>query len=125
MISAPETIPNETLAEPENLAKLHLRIEGTESDEQEQILARFPVVIGRGPQADLQLRDRLVSRVHFEVVANVHHLMLFDRSSRNGTFVNGEQVTQAKLSTGDRILVGTTRVTVVGIDLSPPSPDGI
>ncbi|MBL4687263.1 MAG: response regulator [Nannocystaceae bacterium] len=67
------------------------------------------IVIGRDPECTIHLRDSSVSRAHVRVhaLADGSH-ELVDLRSSNGTRVNGERVTKARLRHGDRIGVGKT-----------------
>lgn len=67
-----------------------------------------PVVLGRSSTADIQIRDAKLSRRHCEVRATPTGYLLRDLQSRNGTFVNGARVTEARLRDGDRIQAGLT-----------------
>ncbi len=63
--------------------------------------------IGRAIGADFILDESLVSRVHCRVEVNVSgDLDVTDLGSTNGTFVNGNRVTTARLVPGDRMKVG-------------------
>lgn len=63
--------------------------------------------IGRATGADFILDESLVSRVHCRVEVNVSgDLDITDLGSTNGTFVNGNRVTTARLVPGDRLKVG-------------------
>ena len=64
--------------------------------------------IGRRTAADLQIASTDVSRDHAEILHNGNQYILRDRGSRYGTFVNGEQVTERALLSGDRIRLGRT-----------------
>ena len=66
--------------------------------------ARFE--IGRRETNDLRLAGSEVSRDHAEIVVENGRTMLRDRSSRYGTYVNGEQVSEHALAHGDRIRLG-------------------
>ena len=81
---------------------------------------RYPLmgaltVLGRDDSADIILDDPGISRRHSElrVTLDGPHVVttIRDLGSTNGTFVNGERVTSAHLSDGDRITVGRTSVT--------------
>lgn len=75
---------------------------------------RFPLVtgdnrIGRGPNNRLRLTDRTVSNQHAIVRMAPGQALLFDDSSTNGTYLNGQRVLQPRpLTPGDRITVGRT-----------------
>jgi serine phosphatase RsbU (regulator of sigma subunit) len=62
--------------------------------------------IGRRETNDLRLAGSEVSREHAEIVSEGGRFTLHDRSSRYGTFVNGEQVTERVLAPGDKIRLG-------------------
>jgi len=62
--------------------------------------------IGRRETNDLRLAGSEVSRDHAQIVLEGSKYVLRDRSSRYGTYVNGEQVTEHALAHGDRIRLG-------------------
>src|SRR5215216_4828241 len=64
--------------------------------------------IGRRTNADLQVVNSDVSREHAEITKDETGFLLRDRGSRYGTFVNGEAVTERRLTHGDRIRLGRT-----------------
>ncbi|HPO73690.1 MAG TPA: FHA domain-containing protein, partial [Armatimonadota bacterium] len=69
------------------------------------------VVIGRAAEADLSLlQDNTVSRRHASVVPQDGGYLIRDEGSSNGTFVNGQRVTERLLQLGDEIQVGSTRI---------------
>ncbi len=63
-------------------------------------------VIGRRTTADLQLNSTDVSREHAEILHDGGRYRLRDRGSRFGTFVNGDQVSEHTLTSGDTIRLG-------------------
>ena len=65
-------------------------------------LSRSETVVGRGERCDVTLPEDHVSRTHFVVRRIGERYELVDRS-RNGTFLNGEAVSEAALQAGDRI----------------------
>jgi nitrite reductase (NADH) large subunit len=80
--------------------------------------------IGRRPEMDLVLADSLVSGVHAEVRLIGQAYAIADAGSRNGTFVNEQQVTApTTLADGDAIRVGTTRISFAQPKPAPvPAP---
>src|SRR3954447_23906043 len=62
--------------------------------------------IGRRETNDLRLAGSEVSRDHAEIVAANDGYLVRDRSSRYGTYVNGDQITERPLVHGDRIRLG-------------------
>ncbi len=83
--------------------------------------------VGRSSDADLMLVEGMVSREHAQFVVAAGKLEIVDHGSTNGTFVNGERVTERHLVEGDRVLIGTTILKVVKSHLPvgtrpPPRP---
>src|SRR2546428_409123 len=62
--------------------------------------------IGRRTESDLRVVSSDVSRDHAEIIRNGDGYLVRDRSSRYGTFVNGDGVTERALTHGDRIRLG-------------------
>lgn len=72
----------------------------------------LPSVIGRGEEADLQIRDHWSSRCHCRLFERDGRLMVADLQSCNGTRVNGERIEEVELHSGDRLTIGITTVRV-------------
>ncbi len=88
------------------------------------------LIIGRGSEFDMVLDEDMVSRRHTKIATYHGQIVLQDLKSTNGTFVNGERVSVARLKIGDKILVGTSLMEVIlkegtGISLQPPGPNPI
>jgi sigma-B regulation protein RsbU (phosphoserine phosphatase) len=66
------------------------------------------LTIGRRTESDVRLVGSDVSREHAEILQKDGALVLLDRGSRYGTFVNGEAVTEHRLAHGDRVQFGRT-----------------
>ena len=62
--------------------------------------------IGRRTESDLRLVGSDVSREHAEIVKQNGDWILRDKGSRYGTYVNGEAITEHKLTHGDRVQFG-------------------
>ncbi len=73
-------------------------------------IAKSETVIGRGSQADIHVVDDGISRRHAMIVHQGAQVMIKDLGSTNGTFCNGEKVTEQALSDGDKIQVGSTTI---------------
>jgi DNA-binding response OmpR family regulator len=70
------------------------------------ILDREIIRLGRWPDNDIVLPDRRVSRHHAEIRRVGSNLLLQDRGSTNGTFVNGARIAEPyTLQDGDRIQI--------------------
>ncbi len=81
---------------------------------------RYPLmgaltILGRDDSADILLDDPGISRRHSEIRVTTdgpHHVCsIRDLDSTNGTFLNGERISSARLEDGDRVTVGRTSVT--------------
>ena len=62
--------------------------------------------IGREWDNDLQISDPKVSRYHCILEREGRQLFIRDLESSNGTYVNGERISQKTLSGGERIQIG-------------------
>ena len=70
--------------------------------------------IGRAVGADFIVDAPLVSRVHCRLTALPSgELEVRDLNSTNGTFVNGQRVESARLSSGDHLGVGRVELVVL------------
>jgi hypothetical protein len=67
------------------------------------------VSIGRDLSNDLVIESAEVSRFHAELQSSAGSVMVTDRNSMNGTFVNGSQIAGSRMvDSGDQIVFGTT-----------------
>ena len=84
------------------------------------------VRIGRSRSCDLALRSPDASRRHAEIVLGASGWLVRDLDSTNGTFVNGERVSERALHPGDRIEIGGDAITFceVGVELDAPATSG-
>ena len=64
--------------------------------------------IGRGLECDVVLSDPLSSRVHSIVVCEEGLWWVRDAGSRNGTYLNGQKVDEARLAEPCHLKVGST-----------------
>lgn len=78
-----------------------------------------PVVIGRSEDADVRLQDIWSSRFHCEIDEVDGELRVRDLKSTHGTMVNETQIVDAPLNSGDELIVGLTRFTVITKDATP------
>ncbi len=67
---------------------------------------------GSAVHCELVVADKAVSRIHLELDPQPDGLWVRDLGSRNGTYVNGVKVTEARVPAGTVIRVGTTDMTV-------------
>ena len=77
--------------------------------------------LGRHPNNTLQILDRIVSKEHLHIDKIDGKWVAKDLGSLNGTFVNGERITERVLADGDEISLGSTRM-VFHLDESASLP---
>lgn len=75
--------------------------------------------VGSAPWCEMVLMDRAVSRLHAEIAPRDDGLWVRDLGSRNGTFVAGVKVVDARVPAGATIRFGTTEI---AISYDPPGP---
>jgi adenylate cyclase len=63
-------------------------------------------VVGRAAVCDLTIDDPSISRRHVRFRIHGDHCVLTDLGGRNGTFVNGEQVSECEVDHGDTVVLG-------------------
>jgi diguanylate cyclase (GGDEF)-like protein len=75
-------------------------------------LDRDEVTLGRALEADVRINDSRASRLHARITVerNAEHgsarCIIRDLASTNGTLINGQPLTEAVLSEGDKISIG-------------------
>ena len=75
-------------------------------------LERDEVILGRAIEADVRVNDPRASRLHARItreidpVTNEARYRITDLASTNGTFVNGQTITEAVLQDGDKLMIG-------------------
>ena len=84
-------------------------------------LPEKPVAIGRDAANDIVVDDEPVSKRHARLTFANNEMTLWDVGSKNGTFVNGERITNRKLQPGDVVSVGKGRL----IFVRDVKPDGV
>jgi len=73
--------------------------------------------IGRAPDNDIVVLDSGASRHHAELRNVAGSSRIVDMASHNGTFVNGQRVTDAPLAEGDVVGIGPARFRLAGQEL--------
>ncbi|HSQ20701.1 MAG TPA: SpoIIE family protein phosphatase, partial [Blastocatellia bacterium] len=74
-------------------------------------LDRMKLTIGRSSRNDICISDPFASRLHAEIRRENDQVMLVDNGSANGTFVNGQRVTDSlRLNVGDIVRIGETEI---------------
>lgn len=88
--------------------ELTLIIETPGARRHETRVTRLPVVIGRGPKAEVFLADPWASREHCKIYERDGVPVIRDLRSKNGTFVNGGRVVEAILLPNSEVTIGRT-----------------
>jgi pSer/pThr/pTyr-binding forkhead associated (FHA) protein len=70
-------------------------------------LVRAITLLGRGTETDIRVEDPGVSRKHCEIVVG-NPALVRDLNSTNGTFLDGEKITEAPLADGAVVKIGGT-----------------
>ncbi|MFZ4597253.1 MAG: FHA domain-containing protein [Terrimicrobiaceae bacterium] len=105
------------------MAKLHLYLpDGTQ---QVRDLTEETLTIGRLADNGLHIDDASVSSHHGEITFEAGEWHLHDSGSTNGTFINGERVTDAVLRHGDELRIGAIETVFSSEDgqLEQPLPE--
>jgi Nif-specific regulatory protein len=79
--------------------------------------------LGRDPENDIVVRDRLVSRRHLRIARGEHGYTVADLSSTHGVFVNGARTAEHALRDGDQLQAG--RVILVFRDGGRPDAGAV
>jgi len=73
------------------------------------------VYIGRSSETDVQVKDKFISRKHLKIFRKGEKYYIEDLKSKNGTFVNGEQISpgiEIELQEGLPIVIGMSVICV-------------
>ena len=79
------------------------------------------VTIGRHRSNDIVVDNPIVSGLHAHVDRQGNKILLTDLQSKNGTFQNGQRVSQSELHHNDIITIGKHTIIV---DTQDEPPDG-
>jgi Nif-specific regulatory protein len=92
---------------------------GPRSGAQFVLDAARPNRIGRGLECDVVLSDPLSSRIHAIVTCEGGDWWCRDAGSRNGTYVSGQKIDEARLAEAVRLKIGTTEFEFRQSETSP------
>ncbi len=81
------------------------------------------LVIGRGNDANYQIKSGALSRKHCQIYDNGNFLIIEDLESLNGTYVNHQKIKQTRLNHGDEIQLGPVVIKVETIYTGNDSKD--
>ncbi|NNJ92876.1 MAG: FHA domain-containing protein [Gammaproteobacteria bacterium] len=81
------------------------------------------MVIGRKPECNIQLDEKMISGQHAEITIKPDEILLKDLGSTNGTLVNGQKVTGKTLKAGDQVSIGNYKLIFVREHGETEDPD--
>lgn len=120
----PKREPKETIIETNNVTHLRTsaqpKVTGWALKANHAALANrvFPIkeitVVGRATECDISLAAAHLSRRHAQLQVLDGLLYVKDLGSANGTFVNGRQITEARVKRGDELRFDTLSFGVIG-----------
>jgi hypothetical protein len=84
------------------------------------VLPPGDTVVGRAPVCDLVIDDPSISRRHVRFRVHGQQCQVTELGGRNGTFINGRQITEGVLASGDTIVLGR-----VAFQLQVQRPDAV
>jgi hypothetical protein len=79
--------------------------------------------VGRDPECELQINHSTVSSLHCELSLSADGVYLHDCASTNGTFLNGEPVSEAWLMAGQDLRFGDVELFVESTDAHIAIPE--
>jgi two-component system, NtrC family, response regulator GlrR len=115
VMSYSEPPPEETRLSPIALAERYRsqpRVRWTDSAGTHDAIIDGRVIVGSSPDSGIVIHDPTVSRLHAELDARENGLWVRDLGSRNGTFVDGLQVTGARVPDRGKVRFGSTDIEV-------------
>ena len=73
-------------------------------------ITTWPASIGRDSSSTIALDDTRASRYHARIKKRDKLYILEDLQSKNGTYLNGDKISNTIINSGDKILVGDTEI---------------
>jgi hypothetical protein len=107
-------LPSFNSAADENPMKFHLEIVAGPRSGSKYPLEADALTIGRNPSASVSFpEDNFLSGTHCAFQVTSGGVVLTDHNSTNGTFVNGQRITQSNLRPGDVITAGSITMRIL------------
>lgn len=100
----------------------------TTGDQTVELTDGSSVIVGRAVTSDLPVYDPTVSRQHAELTLVDAGVLVCDKGSANGTFLNGAQISEDTAVDGDIVTFGRVAFKVVEVtpaEAAPPEPESM
>jgi transcriptional regulator with GAF, ATPase, and Fis domain len=88
------------------------RIEWRTTSGRREVVIEGRTLVGSAPGVGIVIDDPTVSRLHAELDPRSDGLWVRDLGSRNGTFLEGLQITGGRIPQGGRLRIGSTEIVV-------------
>ena len=85
-------------------------LSGRDSGRIFQLRPGQPFLLGRDMSTQSRLKDPQIAMLHCQVVVDQEEVILKDRGSSGGTFVQGQRVSTHSLQPGDVFRIGDTQI---------------
>jgi len=73
-------------------------------------LSEGTILLGRGQESDITIKDERVSRKHLKLEIKKEKVIIEDLKSTNGTFINGEKINRETLKMNDKVYMSPSTV---------------
>ena len=83
-----------------------LKLASFTGDQDFDLVTDHVYVVGRAVTSDIPIFDPTISRRHAELTVSANSVLLKDLGSSNGTFINGERVSEGRVHPGDSVTFG-------------------
>jgi len=93
-----------TLMEGEIAGTLTVTVKGEEIGTFD--ITTTPMIVGRDPRSDVVIKSETVSKNHLKIIPKGDQFFLVDLGSTNGTYVNGEKITETLVTPNDMVQLG-------------------
>jgi serine protease Do len=65
-----------------------------------------PIIVGRDPRSDVVIKSETVSKSHLKIIPKGDQFFIVDLGSTNGTYVNGEKISETLVTPEDMVQLG-------------------
>ncbi len=89
---------------------------------QKFILDKDKLEVGRRPNSDISLNVPSVSSMHAHIIQQEEQWKLLNLLSSNGTYINGEKITEQIINQGDRVSFADAEFVFALVDEKPILP---